>query len=180
MPGRIPGSPALMSNLGRCDAHSFQQNVHCKNANFVFRSRQRRSCDEPCTMSNFIRLIKKIEDNNPSISTERVSIYIRGLAYHGLTWWATCRTHSTELKTGLSITDIELLKAMHQHNAKSTTCIETGVLLAKDRTVVVGDVIATVLICLIYPSILEVIKDTGKRHRLSLQLVGFVSGSASL
>ena len=112
------------------------------NANFVFRSRQRRSCDEPYTMSNFIRLIKTIEDNNPSISTERVSIYIRGLAYNGLKWWATCGTYSTELDTGLSSTDIQVLKAMVQHNANSTTGIETGLLLAKDGTVAIGHVIA--------------------------------------
>ena len=111
------------------------------NANFVFRSRQRRSCDEPYTMSNFIRLIKKIEDNNPSISTERISSYIRGLAYDGLKWWATCGTYWTKLETGLSSTDIELLEAMLKHHGNSSTGIETGVLLAKDGTVAVAHVI---------------------------------------
>ena len=93
-------------------------------------------------MSNFIRLIKKIEDKNSSLSTERVSIYIRGIPYKGLKWWATCGTYSTKLDTGLSSMDIELLEAMLKHTTDSSTGIETGVLLAKDGTVVVGHAIA--------------------------------------
>ena len=85
----------------------------------------------------------KEDQSQQSVNFHRKGFYLHSrISLTWLTWWATCGTHSTEMKTGLSSTDVELLKAMHQDNAKSTTGIETGVLLAKDGIVVVGHVIA--------------------------------------
>lgn len=92
-------------------------------------------------MSNFIRLIKKVENNNLSIPTKRVAAYLRGLAYNSLTWRLSCGKTETELKTGLTVAEVELLKVMIGHSSNSTTGLETGVLLTRDGTVAVGHVI---------------------------------------
>ena len=92
-------------------------------------------------MSNFIRLIKKIESNNPSVPTKRVSSYLRGLAYNGLTWRLSCGKHETDLKTGLTNAETDLLKTMIGHDSNSATGLEKGVLLANAGSVAVGHVI---------------------------------------
>ena len=92
-------------------------------------------------MTNFICLIKKIEEKNPLLSTERLSSYIRGLVYGDVSWWASCGTYFTNLETHLESKDIDLLKAMLEHKTNSSTGIEAGVLLAKDGTVAVAHVI---------------------------------------
>ena len=92
-------------------------------------------------MTNFICLIKKIEEKNPLLSTERLSSYIRGLVYGDVSWWASCGTYFTNLETHLESSDIHLLKAMLVHKTNSSTGIEAGVLLAKDGTVAVAHVI---------------------------------------
>ena len=99
-------------------------------------------------MSNFIRLIKKIEQPGgwfgfKLTSMERVAAYLRELAYNNGMWALTCGTTltGTVWRTGLTDKEIALLKAMIGHNSDSSTGLEKGLLLTRDGTVALGHVI---------------------------------------
>ncbi|KAI0227339.1 hypothetical protein LSAT2_022199 [Lamellibrachia satsuma] len=138
------------------------------------KSRQRRSCSEPHTMTRFIELVGKIEDGwfFRRTSSERVSAYLRLLAYDDWRWTITCGTTitGTVWRTGLDEKEIKELKALVKHSSNSTTGLETSALLTNHGNIAISHAITGI-------SCGGFNRDT---HVTTAAIVGFTSNIDSL